>query len=368
MLRRSESIASILKRNDNEAAGVEAPPPEDIDFERRQAPRVRMNTPEMEAEATEPLQLDRRMNERRGSQRQSLESLRAEMLRNLVTEAEGNRGGFRFGLPQLARLRPARVALLLVALLSGGMAAYLVTQQSPETAASITQSITEIIEEPRAQILVANAAIGVGQKLSTASLAWEDWPEGSVRSEYITIAAQPDAISNMDNALARFEIFPGEPIREQKLARTDEGYLSAVLVSGKRGVSVAIDAESASGGFIVPNDHVDVVATRVNDLVQDSQTILRNVRVLAINKRLGENGATGTEPEVSEDPRDQMFANDAIATLELDQVQAELIISAAMGGSLTLVLRSLTDFTKVEEAAFSPTNAAIRASSRFWQE
>jgi pilus assembly protein CpaB len=130
-------------------------------------------------------------------------------------------------------------------------------------------------------------------------------------------------------------------------------------------VSVSVTAESASGGFIVPNDHVDVVLTMSGANGHVSETILHNVRVLAINTRLGEVGTTGA-PADPEDPRAEIFADKAIATLALDPTQAEVIINASTLGGLALVLRSMVDFAEADGMEQSAANAAIRISSPFW--
>lgn len=255
-------------------------------------------------------------------------------------------------------MRPSRIVLLLVAILAGGLAAFLATRG--DRPAEVVQGPEVIIEEAKAQILVAAVPIGVGQRLSAETVEWQDWPEGAVRPEYVTISAMPDAITEMSGAVARFEFFPGEPIREQKLVRADQGYLSAVLAKGKRGVSIAVTADSASGGFIVPNDHVDVVLTRAGDTGQISETILHNVKVLAIGSRLGEVGTTGA-PSDPEDPRAEVFANQAITTLELDPVQAETVINASRTGQLSLALRSIVDFTEsADEMPRRASNQAVR--------
>jgi pilus assembly protein CpaB len=255
-------------------------------------------------------------------------------------------------------MKPSRIVLLLVAILAGGLAAFLATRgDRPAQVAQGPQQV--VIQEAKAQVLVAAAPIGVGQRLTAATLQWQDWPEGAVRPEYVTIAAMPDAIAQMSGAVARFEIFPGEPIREQKLVRADQGYLSAVLAKGMRGVSIAVSADSASGGFIVPNDHVDVVLTRAADAGEISETILHNVKVLAIGSRLGETGTTGG-PEDPEDPRADVFS-EAIATLELDPGQAETIINAGRVGQLSLALRSIADFAETpDERQQRPANQTVR--------
>jgi pilus assembly protein CpaB len=256
-------------------------------------------------------------------------------------------------------MKPSRIVLLLVAILAGGLAAFLATRGG-DRPVQIVQGPEVVVEEAKAQILVAAAPIGVGERLTAETLEWQDWPEGAVRPEYVTIAAMPDAITEMAGAVARFEFFPGEPIREQKLVRADQGYLSAVLPKGMRGVSIAVNADSASGGFIVPNDHVDVVLTRDDQNGQISETLLRNVKVLAIGNRLGEVGATGA-PGDPENPRAEVFADEAIATLELDPIQAETVINASRVGQLSLALRSIADFTETPgETRRRPSSQAVR--------
>jgi pilus assembly protein CpaB len=248
-------------------------------------------------------------------------------------------------------MRPARIILLLVALIAGGLAAFFATRGNAPAPAP---QVAEIVQEPRTQILVASAPIGMAERLGPGNVEWVDWPESALRDDYVTISAMPDAPTDLEGAVARFEFFPGEPIREVKLVRADQGYLSAVLAQGKRGVSIPVESESASGGFIVPNDRVDVILTR--DGV--SQTVLQNVRVLAIGKRLGEVGTTGGQ-EDSEEPAGRGFSSDTIATLELDPGQGETLINAGELGSLSLALRSMADFNEPPDTRRS-NNQPIR--------
>jgi pilus assembly protein CpaB len=256
-------------------------------------------------------------------------------------------------------MRPSRIVLLLVAILAGGLAAFLATRgDAPVRQAAVAEP--QIIEEAKTQILVALLPIGVGERLSELNVEWQDWPEGAVRPEYIDIATSPDALTTLSDAVARFEIFAGEPVMSQKLVRTEQGYLSAVLDKGRRGVSIRVTAESAAGGFIVPNDHVDVVLTREGETGQISETILQNVKVLAIGTRLGETGLTGG-PADPENPRAEIFADSAIATLDLDPVQGETAINASKIGPLSLVLRSIADFdATVETEVRRSANQAVR--------
>lgn len=253
-------------------------------------------------------------------------------------------------------MKASRIILLLVALVAGGLAAFLAMRAS---APQVVQTATKVIEEPKDQILVAKTQIGVGQRLGVDTIEWQDWPEGAVRGEYITKTALPDALTEMNDAVARFEFFPGEPIMDAKLVKTAQGYLSAVLPKGMRGVSVAVAAASASGGYIMPNDRVDIVLSRSGGSGVISETILSNVKVLAIGLRLGEAGTTGA-PDDPENPRSNVFQDTAIATLELTPEQGETVINSSRIGTLTLALRSIADYAKSDEAEPQNGNRSIR--------
>lgn len=249
----------------------------------------------------------------------------------------------------------SRIILLVVALLAGGLAAFLAMRgTAPQQV--VVEGPTQVIEEKKAKVLVAKLPIGVGQRLTAETIEWQAWPEFAVRPEYISEAVLPDATTTMLDAVARFEFFPGEPIIDKKLVHSDQGYLSAVLTKGMRGVSVPVSADAAAGGFVLPNDRVDVVLSRGGI----SQTILANVKVLAIGTRLGEAGTTG-EKANPEDPKADVFQGGTIATLELTPAQGEVIINAAKIGSLSVVLRSIADFKPSPgEEVNNETSRAIR--------
>ena len=245
-------------------------------------------------------------------------------------------------------MRVSRILLLLVALLAGGLAAFLATRGGGEPAPAPDAPVT-VVQAASTKVLVAKTNVGVGERLTADNISWQDWPQDAAKAQagFITAETTPNALTDMKGAVARFELFAGEPILQAKLVRADQGYLSAVLDKGKRGVSINVSADSASGGFIVPNDHVDVILTRNAGAGQTSEPVLTNVRILAINTRLGETGKTGAGGDGSDptaDPKSQVFGGGAIATLELTPDQADTIINAAQLGKLSLALRSIVDF------------------------
>ena len=281
----------------------------------------------------------------------------SEVQRTLVSNTDpSNRRAPR---PQTFRnfsLKPSRIMLLLVAILAGGLAAYLATQRAPAIPRPIVQPATKMVREASTQILIAKQTVEMGQPLSATSVEWQDWPQSAVRPEYITSTA------------ARIELFAGEPIRREKLAPAGSGYISAILARGMRDTSISVSAEAAAGGFIVPNDHVDVVLTRSSGTGQDAEIILQNIRVLAINARLSKSAA-GSTPAAAGDPSADVFSGQAIATLELDPTEAEVIAGATIIGKLSLVLRPSADTVDAPDAGQlqeRAINSVIHLSSPFW--
>ncbi|MEQ1771050.1 MAG: Flp pilus assembly protein CpaB [Devosia sp.] len=293
--------------------------------------------------------------------RMDLDSLRAEAQRNMVTEDEPRNFSPR-------RFFNPRIMLMVVAVLAGGLAAWLAVQRFTPPEAPAAEATIAPVAAPApvmTKVLVATTAIGAGQRLSETTISWQEWPQANLRPEFITDAATPEAATDMSGAIARLEFFPGEPIRREKLIMEGDGYLSAILAPGKRAVSVSITAAAASGGFILPNDHVDVMLARtLSDGRQVSDTVLTNVRVMAINSQLGD---TTNNPDSPDGPATTpaAFTEATLAILELAPTEAEVIVNAATMGPLALVLRPLTDNAEPTEGA--TLNQAIRMSSPFWQ-
>jgi len=305
-----------------------------------------------------------------------MDRLRAEALQAVISRVEDrNFGGLKDRLRWPRGLPPTRIVLIVVAVAAAGTAAWLATQYEQPSPAQAAPAVTMAVQQPApapvTKILVAAQPIQVGQRLTPQSLQWQDWPDSAMRPDFITASAEPDALTKMQGSVARVDFVSGDPILTQKLGPAGGGFLSSILDKGKRAVSVSVAAESASGGFVVPNDHVDVVLTRSadNNKAPESHTILRDVRVLAINTRLGTGPAADASAE-NQDPSTQAFADKAIATLELDPTQSEVIINATTLGRLSLVLRPTVDSMPAAPDAVSDgersANASIRLSSPFW--
>jgi pilus assembly protein CpaB len=160
------------------------------------------------------------------------------------------------------------------------------------------------------------------------------WPAATAGPQFIQKKNKPDAFNDFSGAVVRTAFASGEPIREGKIIKGGSGYVAALLPPGMRAVSMEISPEAGAGGFILPNDHVDVILTRMEKLSQEefftAETILVDVRVLAIDQTV-------------EEKNGQRVIVGKIATLALSPRQTETLALARRLGSLSLALRGLRD-------------------------
>ena len=248
-----------------------------------------------------------------------------------------------------------RVLILAVALIAGGIAAMLALNIQPGAPAP---TVVELAPQIQTQdVLVAAADIGQGESLTAENVRWQSWPEEAANAAYIKRQASPEAITELQGSVVRSQFIAGEPIRHVKLARPESGFLSAILPSGKRAIAVNVSAQSTAGGFILPNDRVDVIQTTTQQLSPDmpaqtvSRTILTNVKVLAIDQTVEEQSG-------------EAVVVGKTATLELAPEQVELIAAAETTGSLSLALRSIADTAGPVVAAGRPAEPPAEVQSR----
>jgi pilus assembly protein CpaB len=233
----------------------------------------------------------------------------------------------------------ARIVVLTIALSAGGVAAYLARgsdNNSPPT--------EPVVQLQTVDVLVAKTDIGLGQSVTPENLQWQTWPASTASNNFIRRSERPEATKEVAGSIARAPFLAGEPIREPKLVKANgSGFMAAVLPTGMRAISTEISPETGAGGFILPNDRVDVILSKreknpnqsnSTDIIT-SEIILANVRVLAIDQapkeKDGQNAVVGKT-----------------VTLELKPEQAETLARARQTGTLALALRSIADVNMVE--------------------
>jgi pilus assembly protein CpaB len=231
-------------------------------------------------------------------------------------------------------MKPARLIVLGVALAAGALAFMLSGREPPPQVTVVQPAAIDTVD-----VLVARSDIQLGSALRPDDLAWQTWPTSAAGPQYIRRNARPNAVEEFKGAIARAPFVSGEPIREQKVIKTDgSGFMSAIVSAGMRAISTEISPETGVGGFILPNDRVDVLLTRRDPEAQKqsggdgfvSETVLRNVRVLAIDQTV-------------EEKNGQKVVVGKTATLELSPRQTETLALSRMRGTLSLALRSLSE-------------------------
>src|SRR5512138_3771043 len=239
----------------------------------------------------------------------------------------------------------ARIAVLAIAIGAGGIAAYLASGSSDQPAPAQPVAQMQTVD-----VLVAKADIGLGQSVKADDLQWQAWPAATASGSFINRASKADAVKEITGSIARSPFIAGEPIREQKLVKADgSGFMAAILPQGYRAVSTEISPETGAGGFILPNDRVDVLLTK-RDKNPDgkgadiavSEIILTNIRVLAIDQAPKEKEGTST-------------LVGRTVTLELKPEQTETLARSRQTGSLSLALRSIADI-KLDEKPLESTD------------
>lgn len=244
-----------------------------------------------------------------------------------------------------------RLIIVIVALAAGGGAAWIAAQQTAPAPEPVVAETPEPEATEMTAVLVATQDVSRGAEITTGTLRWQDWPADAVPSVFIDRSDRPDAIQGVAGQFAVRPIQAGEPIAGRALSRQPNGFLAATLAPGQRAVAIQVDAQSTAGGFILPNDRVDVLhtvrASRDRDGTEArSRTILRNVRVLAIDQTT-EDTESGT-------------VLGKTATLELTEAQVEAVTAAGSTGTLSLSLRPREDTPGDASMAVPAESTTIR--------
>ena len=225
---------------------------------------------------------------------------------------------------RLAVLGFAGVMAIAAALLARGM----MGGGTPKAAAKVAPPVA------MSDVLVANANLQPGHPLLADQVRWERWPSASVDSSFITRKSVVNIDAAVKGVVVRTPLLAGQPVATTAIVHGQAaGFMAAMLMPDMRAISINISVDSGAGGFILPNDHVDVILAKKpegNPPRVEAKTILTDVRVLAVD-------------QIFKQDKDTKSVIGKTATLELTPGQAQSVAAAENMGTLSLALRPLAE-------------------------
>ena len=256
-----------------------------------------------------------------------------------------------------------KVALLVGALVIAVITAVMAKNMFVGAGASQAQAAPAVPVGPK--ILVARKALPVGTIIDQESLTFQAWPKEMMQNAYYVEGGADADMSKLLGTVVRNPITAGQPVtRGALVGPNDRGFLAAALGPGMRAVTVPVSVTSGVAGFVFPGDRVDMVLTQEvrgggdGPPLRVSETIVRNLRVLATDQRIDGKDEDGkTEAKVS-----------TTVTVEATPRLAEKIAVAQSVGMLSLSLRSIADNTAELERAIASGDVKVPAGTAPGQE
>ncbi|HYI63762.1 MAG TPA: Flp pilus assembly protein CpaB [Allosphingosinicella sp.] len=247
-----------------------------------------------------------------------------------------------------------KIVLLVGALLIAGVTAVMAKNMFSGASAPQAQAGPVVPEGP--EVLVATRTLPVGTIIDVEAFRYQPWPQGLVQDAYFIRGEDGADPQSLIGTVVRSEITAGQPLTQGSIVRPGErGFLAAALGPGMRAVTVAVSATSGVAGFVFPGDRVDLVLTQEVEGGGDgaplraSETIIRNIRVLAVDQRINPTDEAGN----------QVAQTVSTVTFEATPRIAEKIAVAQTIGQLSLSLRSLADNNAELERAIASGEVTV---------
>ncbi len=250
-----------------------------------------------------------------------------------------------------------------IALLVGALVIAVVTAVMAKnmfTGAGAEQANAAPVVPAGPKVLVARKALPVGTIIDAESLAFQAWPKELVQNAYYTEGAPDADVTKLIGTVVRNPVTAGQPLTKGALVGpNDRGFLAAALGPGMRAVTVPVSATTGVAGFIFPGDRVDMVLTQNVEgggdgpALKVSETIVRNLRVLATDQRIDSKDEEGKT----------VVKSTSTVTVEATPRIAEKISVSQSMGSLSLVLRSIADNASELERAVASGDVKVPAGT-----
>jgi len=244
-----------------------------------------------------------------------------------------------------------KVVLLIGALFVAAITAFMARTLMAGSAAPTAEAIPIAAPVPTGpEVLVATRALPVGTILDATALKFQPWPAELVENAYFK--KDGTDLAKLIGTVVRLPITAGQPVTQGALVTPgDRGFLAAALGAGMRAVTVPVSAQTSVAGFVFPGDHIDLILTQSVEgggdgpPLKTSETVIRNLRVLATDQRTSDD---------KDDQGNTIVKTFSTVTVEATPRIAEQIELAQTLGNLSLSLRSIADNAgQLEEAIAS---------------
>lgn len=190
------------------------------------------------------------------------------------------------------------------------------------------------------KVVVAALEIPFGAKIENAQLRTVEWPDGNVPDGTMSDPAK------VEGMIAKQDFLPGEVILKGRIADHMGGStLSALVEPTKRAITVRVNDVIGVAGFLLPGNHVDVLASRKHGRSVTTRTVLQDIKVLAVDQT--------ASPE-----KDKPVVVRAV-TLEMSPKETEILFKSTEEGTLQLTLRNPVDSEQVV-ASREPEKRPVR--------
>jgi pilus assembly protein CpaB len=257
-----------------------------------------------------------------------------------------------------------KVALLVGALVIAVITA--VMAKNMFTGASAPQAVAAPAVPMGPKVLVARKPLPVGSMIDAESLTYQAWPKELVQGAYYTEGGIDGDPAKMIGMVVRNPVTAGQPITRGTLVGPDDrGFLAAALGPGMRAITVPVSMTSGVAGFVFPGDRVDMMLTQTVEgggngpPLKVTETIVRNVRVLATDQRIDQSKDKDGKP---------VATPSSTVTIEVTPKLGEKIAVAQSLGQMSLALRSIADNTSELERAVASGAVKLPAGTNPGQE
>lgn len=241
-----------------------------------------------------------------------------------------------------------RLLILILALCAAGATFVLLEMRQTQTSGpEPVEASTDAIF-----VLVFARDMPRGTQLDSGGLRWQQQLRGAVTEDAYVAATEGVSLPpDLEGKLLRSDVLAGELVRPSFLTEGSAGFMSLTLDPGMRAVGVAVNPQKLAGGYILPEDRVNLIHTVVADIDGDgktsgySQTILENIRVLAVGETPTGRVTfqTAEQQAVMSDLRGEVMLKGETITLEMSDAEAAVLFSAMASGQISLALRAMDD-------------------------